>query len=115
MNRENYRFQVLTNISFTEEEVDQLILFSRQHYDGTCKAAAEHGGILRGLKNYFLFIPEGESKPKTSSYEFTSRELDLLCKITEPILAMDENKIQLHTQLVKLFADAIEKYREINS
>ncbi len=70
------RFDPIFEIEFTREEVDLLKRCAHAHYDATCKAAGECGGVIYGLSNGLDFGCEG-------GQDLRWREVDLLCKILE--------------------------------
>lgn len=110
MRRVHYRFEVRIEIEFTLEEVKQLQDCARRHYDSTCKKAAEPGGILYNLEFY---IEDGKY-----SREFTMRDLDLLCKITECLLIYDlqeEGRLALNNKLRSLFYEASQELSKLNA
>lgn len=69
-------YKVEARISFTEEELDHLVRQAKAHYDTTCKAmaaTAEETGLNGPLTIARIL---GETT-------FTSREVNILCKILE--------------------------------
>jgi len=67
---------VHADVHFTRLEIHQLLDLSKKHYDGRCKAASQHGGILYGWNNRL-----GNEAGVDIDVEW--KQLDLLCKIAE--------------------------------
>lgn len=109
MQRVHYRYDVRIEIEFTLEEVKQLQDCARRHYDHTCKKAAEPGGILYNLEEPY----EGKYRS-----EFTMRDLDLLCKITECLHFGDlqeAGRLALNNKLRNLFYEASQELSKLNA
>jgi hypothetical protein len=82
MNRTAFEYEVRARLDFTREEAGFLRDRAREHYDGTCRAAAEPGQHSpAGLINGMMVV----SSDTGSGWQvFTFREIDLLCKVLEP-------------------------------
>jgi hypothetical protein len=65
------RFEPTATIKFSAKEKALLIRAAKRHYDGTIRAATQPGrdSFIYGMKNGLDY--------------FTSREVDLLCKVAE--------------------------------
>lgn len=64
------------DVHFTREEIHELVRLSKQHYDGLCKAASQHGGFLYGLDRGM------DCDPGVNAV-MSWCELDMLAKIAE--------------------------------
>lgn len=112
MKRDYFVFEVLTEVSFSKEDVDFLIDCSEHHYDFKCRSVSQEGGFVYGMRNVLRVPPGVDMKPGT--WKLPMGDLDLLCKVTERLGYPDANVSPLHTTLKKLFREARDKYREIN-
>jgi hypothetical protein len=110
--RDYFVFEVLTEVSFTKEDVDFLIDCSEHHYDGTCRRVSQEGGFVYGMRNV-LRVPPGEDM-KPGTWKLSMSNLDLLCKVTERLGYPDANSSPLHLTLRELLREARDKYREVN-
>lgn len=66
-------------VTFTREEIAQLMRNSARHYDGECRNAGKVGGFLYGISNHFVAVPADQ----TVTVELWAIQLDLLAKICE--------------------------------
>lgn len=108
MKRKEFVYDVKSEVEFSRSEVDQLRKFSAQHYDLKCKMESESGGFLNGMYN-MLYDKD------SVTYSLSIRQLDRLCKITEPITNLDVEKCGLHFTLRRLLAEAGTEYERVNA
>lgn len=74
-----FRYEILVEVQLTLQEVEGLQALASQHYDAHCRAVAEVGGFLYGIRNQCEY---GGDRKDIHILRF--RELDTLCKILEP-------------------------------
>lgn len=113
MVRERFVFDVHTEVIFTEDDVDTLMRFSKQHYDRKCQSVSEPGGFLYGMKNQF-WTPEGEEKPKTGTWKLSMDDLGIMCKVTEVLLNGDEEKREWYLRFTALAHEAGLMWKALN-
>lgn len=116
MTRDYFVFEVFSEIRLTRPELRELIECSKHHYDHTCRAASERGGILY---RYLFWFDDGQGgdpldgdPEETKAEKLSSRDLDLLVKMTE--LPMTPLAGKLHVQLKMLLIEAGNAYRDVN-
>lgn len=110
MVRERHIYDVKSVVRVTKAEVEQLVVFAARHYDSKCRSTALKGGMLYGILNQFC----GDDPEEEVSVEFSSRDLDLLCKITEPVTNTDIPKVQPYFQFKEWWVDAANELHRIN-
>lgn len=115
MTRDYFVFEVMTEVRFDKNDVDLLMEFSSRHYDAKCKSLSQPGGFIYGMKNAISPIPGEANPPATATWKLSISDLDLLCKVVEPIVNADREKVPLFMQLRELLLDAGDKYRELNA
>lgn len=107
MKRESFRYQVITQVSFTEEEVRQLSYLSKCHYDDKCRRASESGGILVGIKN------------SDGVWDCTNADLQLLCKISEFSTALRGRRSDgisgLYEKIRQILQESQDEHERINA
>jgi hypothetical protein len=92
-------------ITLSKEEIENLYRCAEAHYDRVCRNQARPGGFLFALYNIVTHCGQA-----WESHFFTSRELNLLCKITESPLCDPSIFIPVRAAL-----NALElKYRDLN-
>jgi hypothetical protein len=74
-------------------EVEELILFSEHHYDGTCRNLSKQGGVLYGMRNRFdarlhvrildMAAEKALRKDAKITVSLTSEEVGLIAKCCE--------------------------------
>ncbi len=115
--RDFFKFDVTTEVVVTEALVDTLILSSQRHYDRLCKEQSMEGGILRGMKNSFSYYQIPEAPPQTVTWPLSTHDLDVLAKVTEPIINADflnTPRMEAHTLIVKLLREAHAEWERLN-
>ena len=111
MERDYFVFEVMTEVRFTKEDVDFLVLCSERHYDTTCRNLSRDG-MINGMRNVLRVPPGEEVVPGT--WKLSMSDLDILIKVTERLCYPDANSSPLHLKLRELFREARDKYREVN-
>ncbi|MCK5306996.1 MAG: hypothetical protein KAJ73_00155 [Zetaproteobacteria bacterium] len=76
MKLDSIHFDPVALIQFNIDDVTLLKGCASSHYDGTCKAAGEPGGIIYGIGN---IVDCDNGTP----YALKFRQIDLLCKVLE--------------------------------
>lgn len=109
MERVRYTYEPTVIVSFTQDEVDELMQRARAHYDARCRLAAEHGGTIYGMNGDATFTEEGQKPTR----QFTRREIDLLAKICESVPG-EEGVSELYTDLAVILRDARAEYDRLN-
>lgn len=70
-------------LNFSVKQLQTLLIFSANHYDGVCKEASKTGGFILGWYNSALY----HAQDKDSSWPYfcraTLRQVDTVCKILE--------------------------------
>lgn len=101
-----FDFRVEVRVRYGKKELAQLMKFSAEHYDAKCRSLSQPGGFLYGMKNQL-------GDDKFAEWPLSTQDLDLLCKVTEPLLRGDADKVSLHQSLRELLFNADAKYREL--
>lgn len=83
-------------LSFTPEEVKQLVECAKRHYDSTCRGLADRGGMIYGFTNRCAV-----AGARPIVVVLSMRDIDLLCKVTE-----NDPRHRLHQALAKAFRRA---------
>lgn len=65
-------------VTFDQKLVDVLLTLCSYHYDGQCRSAGRHGGIIYGWNNALTF-PDSQEVKRVLSF----REMDLVMKVCE--------------------------------
>lgn len=114
MTRDHFVFEVHSEIRLTRPELKELLRCSREHYDHTCKALSQRGGLLYGWQ--WIFDDTLDDKPDatdTAAQKLSVRDLNLLVKVTEN--PTTELAMTLHLQLRGMFYEARDAYRKVNA
>ena len=77
------RAKAVFDVPMTDEELRVLAALSAAHYDGTCRAASQDGGFLRGWRNRCDWLLEDKQPLGDFQVNASWRELDLLLKCLE--------------------------------
>ncbi len=115
--RDYFKFDVMTEVIVTEAFVDTLILSSERHYDRLCREQSMEGGCLRGMKNSFSYYRIPEAPPKTITWQLSTHDLDVLAKVTEPLVGGDfrnEPRLEAHGLILKLLWEAKAEWKRVN-
>lgn len=120
MIRDFFVFQVQTEVRFTKSDLDVLTQCSKEHYDWKCRSLSNPGGFLYGMRNALESVAilneeEGLDGEPMGTWNLSTTDLDLLCKVTENCGIPDEVILPMHLQIRQLFVEADRKYREINA
>jgi len=84
MTESPFTYEVYANVTFTTEEVENMMTCSREHYDGRCQHASTEVGFLYRLQRRMSNAMADETpSPSTLSGD----QVDTLCKILEGFLA----------------------------
>jgi len=114
MKIDEFIVDIFVEVEISKEEVDHLIICSKAHYDGVCRAQNEIGGMLYGMKTR-LHYDLSPNAPKLITTRLRCKDIDLLLKITEmeQPLSLSANKpcMKLHPVLKKIYDD-VEKVRK---
>jgi hypothetical protein len=101
------------------KEVEVLKMLAKHHYDFTCKSTAAVGGFLHGWSNMmYKFGPDDTvlelTSDETAEVSGTWRDLDLACKILEPInyIGLDIDR-EVGINLAKQFLKILRTYNEV--
>ncbi len=122
ISRDYFKLEVVTEVTVTEEFVATLLYAAEGHYDSKCKHAGT-GGLISKMKGWFNVLrdpmnPPCDGKELTATYALTMRDLDLLCKVTEPVIvqnAQQEKVLCAHLAIRKLFVEAQDESRRANA
>lgn len=104
-------------VSFTLEEINLLMYASSSHYDATCKAAGRLGGFLYGMEIRIKMGAEFSPDEPLPTHTLSFRQVDLLAKISEPIVVSQEppKLVALHRMLLHLLEELNREYLRLNS
>lgn len=98
-------------LRLNEDIVQMLMALSATHYDGDCKRASQHGGLLFGWQNHMEFARETRETP-VSMVNCSNRELQLALKICENFMALPEAQAQARREFTKWGYAALEQATE---
>ena len=100
-------------VEFSEADVELLDSCAKSHYDAACRAMAEVGGLIFGMRNEIKAErAQAEHISNLAAYvlpiqrRLTFRELDLLCKIVE------REPLTLKNELRAIMDQALKDYQE---
>lgn len=119
MKHVEYEYVVKAIVELSLEEVEALIGMAELHYDYECKALAKKGGLLFGFRNRLSMNEEGEPPVP---FTLTSREVDILCKVLEPLSMTGGDTyaerfplaVELWFPMIQLIKGMNSEYRRLN-
>ena len=107
-------------VSFTLEEVGLLMYASSSHYDASYDAsydaAGRSGGFLLGVENRTKWGVADAPEGPLPTHTLTFRQVDLLAKISEPIVASQAlpKLVAPHRMLLHLLEELNREYLRLN-
>jgi len=131
MKHDGYKYEVMAKITFTKQELLDLIAVGEKHYDYTCRSlccepsstTGEHreqgiGGFRdpdAGIYYYLRNRMENADLDEITG-ELTSRQLDITCKILEmaSLPGQPEEAIKLVIPMRMALIKVSKKYRRLN-
>lgn len=98
-------------IEFTNEQIQELMKLSANHYDGLCVSACKPGGFLYGWQNGVLWSNGDATEPYKC--KATHHELDILLKIME-MHTSDPEIRELFTEVLRAMEQAEELFKNFS-
>ena len=117
MERVYFKYEVLTVLRLSREEVEILSKACESHYDHAVRALSTPGpgAILNTARNTYRKTPDGK---EYAEIEVTHRQLDILAKATEmihsPFVARGGSP-EFHEKFVKLMREAGKEFGRLNT
>lgn len=106
-----YRFNYIVHVavSLTADDIECLIVNSKQHYDGTIKAAAKSGGRFYGWRNQIKLVGGDELVLSLSP-----SDLGLMLKALELGYAPSNTRTRLVSMITACMEDIRREYERLN-